>query len=156
MRIDAIGKRCNICFRGNKSNESNGNVSEKASSFDKVVESQAATIPVKTSANRKTIPIELHNALVKLTAYRMALLFSALSGFAGYNVADKMSDNDTEGFASAVHSADIDTNATFEIKDVTYDGSADIVFQKRDSSKVILDLKNSNVLEETTGFKEVK
>ena len=156
MRIDAIGTRWNAYFRGNESPGDNGNAGEKASSFDKVVESQAAVLPVKTSANRKTIPIELHNALVKLTAYRMALLFSALSGFAGYNVADKMSGRDTEGFANAVYSADIDTNANFEIKDVNYDGIADIVLQRRDSSKVVLDLKNSNILVETTGFKNVK
>lgn len=156
MRIDAIGKRCNIYFRGNESNGGNDNLSGKATTFDKVVESQAAVLPVKTSANRKTIPIELHNALVKLTAYRMALLFSALSGFAGYNVADKMSDRGTEGFANAVQSADIDTNAAFEIKDVTHDGVADIVLQSKDSSEVVLDLKNSNVLIEATGFKKVK
>ena len=89
MRIGAVNNYENTTFRG---------------IFDRVskpVESAAATLQTKTSSNRKTISIELHNALVKLTAYRVALIFSALFGTLGYKVADNMADNDTEDFANA-------------------------------------------------------
>jgi hypothetical protein len=154
MRIDAIGSRGNIYFRGNESTENKTKMNE--STIDKVVESQAATLPTKTNQNRKTISIELHNALVKLTAYRMALLFSALSGFAGYQVANTISDNDNEDFANNLQNFGIDTDVMFEIKDINHDGSPDIIIHQNDSSTVILDLKNSNMYLGTKGLKTVK
>ena len=143
MRIDAISSR-------------NTNYKGLGSKLGKTIEGTAATLETSTSKKRKTISIELHNALVKLTAYRVALLFSALSGFVGYQAADKISDNETEDFANTVQAADIDTTAQFQVKDVTYDGCADLVLQKKDGTTMVLDLKNSNVLMESTGFKEVK
>ena len=144
MRIGAVNNYENTNFRG---------IFERVS---KPVESAAATLQTKTSSNRKTISIELHNALVKLTAYRVALIFSALFGTLGYKVADNMADNDTEDFANAVQTSQIDMNGTFEIKDVNNAGTADIVLQTKDSATVVLDLKNSNVLMETTGLKKVE
>ena len=144
MRISPISNTYSTNFRGAESEAG------------KILEKAAATLPVKTSANRKTISIELHNALTKLTAYRVALLFSALSGFFGYHAADKKADHETADFANTVQTADIDTEAGFEIQDMNHDGTADIVLQKKDGSKVILDLKNSNVLVESTGFKEIE
>lgn len=144
MRIDAVGNSRQTNFRG---------IGSKAS---EVLEKAAATLPTKTSQNRKTISIELHNALVKLTVYRVAILFTSLSGFLGFKAADHISDNNSEDFANAVQTADIDTTAAVEIKDVNHDGSTDLILQKKDGSKVILDLKNSNVLMETTGYKEVE
>ena len=147
MRIDAISNTDNTNFKG---------LFQKFKDVAKPIEGAAETLQVKTNPNRKSIPIELHNALVRLTAYRMALLFAALSGFLGFKVADKIADNDNEDFANAVQSADIDTNANIEIKDMNKDGSVDIVLQTKDSTTMILDLKNAKILMETTGFKEVE
>lgn len=144
MRIDAISNQGNTNFRGT------------GSKIGKLLEGVAATLPTKTSQNRKTISIELHNAMVKLTAYRVAILFASLSGFLGFKAADKISDNNSEDFANAVQAADIDTNSSFEIGDANHDGTADLILQKKDGSKVILDLKNSKALMETTGYKSIE
>ena len=146
MRIDPVCNQGSTNFRG---------IWEKIS---KPIESVVTTAKATTDGNkvRKTVPMELHTALVRLTAYRMALLFSVLSGFLGYKAGDKISDNDTKVFANTVQNTDIDTTVPFEIKDMNSDGSKDIVLQKKDGSKVVLDLKNSNVLVESTGFKNAK
>lgn len=143
MRIDAIRSSVNTNFRAD------------GSKLGKVIESTAATLDTTTSTKRKTISIELHNALVKLTAYRVALLFSVLSGFLGFHAADKMSDNDSKDFAAAVESASIDTTA-FSIKDMNHDGSADLILKTTDNETMILDLKNAKILKETTDFKEIE
>lgn len=144
MIVNAINNVGNTYFRG---------IGSKVSDS---LEGAAATLPTKTSQTRKTISVELHNALVKLTAYRVAILFAAIGGLLGFKTADKISDNDNEDFANIVQCADIDTTAQFKIKDMNHDGSADIIVRTKDGSTMILDLKNSNVLMETTGFKEVE
>lgn len=154
MRISAIGCRDNIYFRGNEPTENK--TGEDKPTIDQVVESQAATLQTKTNPNRKTISIELHNALVKLTAYRMALLFSALSGVLGYQVGNNLSDNDNEDFVNAGQNIGLDTDMSFEIKDVNHDGNPDIILHQNDSTTVILDLKNSNIFVGKKGLKEIK
>lgn len=144
MKIYAINNIGNTHFTGAES------------TLDKVVEKAAETLPTKTNMNRKTISIELHNAMVKLTAYRVAFIVSGLFGFLGYKITDKVSDNRTEDVANTIECADIDTNAPIEIKDMTNDGCADLVLQKNDSSKLILDIKNSKVFMESNGYREVK
>ena len=45
---------------------------------------------------------------------------------------------------------------TYEIKDINHDGSPDIILHQNDSSKAILDLKNSNIYVVGKGSKEIK
>ena len=143
MRIDAISNRVDTNFRAG------------GSKLGKLVENAAATIETTTSKKRKVIPVELHNALVKLTAYRVALLFSAISGFLGFQAADKIADDDSKDFANAVESASIDTTS-FSVKDMNHDGSVDLVLRTTDSTTMVLDIKNNKILMEKTGFKEVE
>jgi len=128
---------------------------KKGGLFSKV-EGTAATIETKVNTNRKSIPIELHNALVKLTSWRTFALATAISGFGGYKITDTLADKDAEDFANAVNIADIDTTAPVEIKDLTNDGSADLILKKKDGSSLVLDLKNLSVLTEFSGLKEVE
>lgn len=144
MRVDAISKGEYTNFKG---------IGSKAG---EIIEKAAATLPTKTSLNRKTISVELHNALVKLTAYRVALLFTAISGFLGFKTADRISDKASEDFANALQAVDIDTTAEIEIADINHDGSTDLILQKKDGTKMVLDFKNTDVLMESNGFKKVE
>ena len=144
MRINAISEREYTNFKG---------IGSKAG---EILEKAAATLPTKTSLNRKTISIELHNALVKLTAYRVALLFTAVSGFLGFKTADCISDKASKDFANTLQAVDIDTTAEIEITDVNHDGSTDLILQKKDGTKMVLDFKNTDVLMESNGFKKVE
>ena len=120
------------------------------------LEKAAEVLSVKTNPNRKSIPIEYHNALVKLTAWRSFALAAALFGFGGYKVSDHLSDNDTDGFINAIQHADIDPEAPVEIKDLTQDGNKELILKKKDGSSLILDFKNKSVLTEASGLKKVK
>ena len=86
----------------------------------------------------------------------MALLFSALSGVLGYQVGNNLSDNDNEDFVNAGQNIGLDTDMSFEIKDVNHDGNPDIIMHQNDSTTVILDLKNSNIFVGKKGLKEIK
>lgn len=120
------------------------------------IEKVAATLPTKVNANRKSIPIEYHNALVKLTAWRVFFVAAAAFGLGGFKASDIMSDKEAEDFSNAISIADIDTEAPIEIKDLTHDGSTDLILTKKDGSKMILDLKNLDIYTETSGFREVE
>ena len=78
------------------------------------VEKVAATISTKDKLSRKTMPIELHNALTKLTAYRSFLLAAALFGFTGYQFGDKKADRENQDFANAIEVASIDSTKSFK------------------------------------------
>ena len=145
MRINPINNQVN-----------NTNFKGIGTKITNMLEGAAATLPEKSSPKRKTISIELHNAMMKLTAYRVAVIFTAMSGFFGYKAADKIANNNAEDFANAIQSADIDTNAPIEVKDVNQDGHADLILQKKDSSKIVLDFRNRNVLMESTGLKSIE
>ena len=120
-----------------------------------IVEKFAATVPTEAGSKRKSIPIEYHDALVKLTAWRVFAFTLALSGVGGYKISDVMSDKEAEDFSNAVQIADIDTTAPVEIKDMTNDGNTDLILTKKDGSKVVLDLKNLDVLTESYGLKAI-
>ena len=159
MRIAPIGNQNYFNFRGETTGATTETVSEAGSKagskFGNILEGMAATIKTKTNTNRKSISIELHNSLVKLTAYRVAIFFAALSGFLGFKASDIKSDNATKDMANTVQVADIDTEASVEIADINHDGTTDLVLKKKDGSKLVLDLKNSNVLTESNGLKKV-
>ena len=117
------------------------------------VEGVAATLPENNNPKRKSIPIEYHNALVRLTAWRAFTLAAALFGAGGYVVSDKLADSDTQDFANTVNLADIDADGGIEMKDVTGDGTKELILKRTDGTDLILDLKNSEVLTQYTGLR---
>lgn len=120
------------------------------------LENAAATLSVKTNPNRKSIPIEYHNALVKLTAWRVFAIVATLFGFGGYKISDTISDRNAADFANTIEISDIDKTAPIEIKDLTNDGSSELILKKNDGKTLVLDLKNMNVLTESSGLREVE
>ena len=123
------------------------------------VEKVAATISTKDKLSRKTMPIELHNALTKLTAYRSFLLAAALFGFTGYQFGDKKADRENQDFANAIEVASIDSTKSFKVGDYTHDGNADIMVETTDGKTLILDIKNNSIYSDnsnSSGFKRVE
>jgi len=120
------------------------------------IEKAAATLETTSNTKRKSIPIEYHNALVKLTAWKVFTLAAALFGIGGYTVSDQISDKDAKDLANAIEIADIDTTAHVQIKGITQDGNPELILQKKDGNPIIIDLKNTSIYTENSVLKKVE